>query len=95
VDSSEIRTKLLSLLASVAPDIEPDRVDPGRNLRDQFDFDSMDALHFATAVSETFGIAIAETDYSQLASLTAAEQFVQAQLAAKPETPPRTVSPSE
>lgn len=83
MDPSEIRTKLLSALAGVAPDIEPDRVDPRRNLRDQFDFDSMDALHFATTISETFGIQIAETDYSQLASLLAAEQFVQARLAAK------------
>lgn len=77
MDPNEIRTKLLSLLTSVAPDIEPKSVDPERDLRDQFDFDSMDALHFATAVSETFGIKIAETEYHRLASLRAAADFVQ------------------
>jgi acyl carrier protein len=83
MDPTELRAKLLSLLTGVAPDIEPDGVDPERNLRDQFDFDSMDALHFATAVSETFGIEIAETDYPRLASLHGAAQFVQERLAAR------------
>ncbi len=41
----------------------------------------MDRLHFATAVSEAFGIGIAETDYPQLASLRAAAAFVQDRLA--------------
>ena len=83
MDPNEIRTKLLSLLTTVAPDIEPESVEPERALRDQFDFDSMDALHFATAVSEAFGIEIAETEYPKLASLRAAGEFVQQRLAAK------------
>jgi acyl carrier protein len=83
MDPNEIRTKLLSVLTSVAPDIEPQSVDPGRDLRDQFDFDSMDALHFATGVSEAFGIDIAETEYPKLASLRAAGDFVRDRLAAK------------
>lgn len=83
MDPNEIRTKLLSLLTGVAPDIEPESVDPERDLRDQFDFDSMDALHFAAAVSEAFGIEIAETEYSRLASLRAAGEFVQERLAAR------------
>jgi acyl carrier protein len=83
MDPNEIQTKLLSLLTTVAPDIEPKSVDPERDLRDQFDFDSMDALHFATAASEAFGIEIAETEYSRLASLRAARDFVRERLAAK------------
>ena len=77
----EIRTKLLTLLTSIAPDIEPASVDPARDLREQFDFDSMDALHFAGAVSEAFGIEIAETDYPRLANLRSAGEFVQSRLA--------------
>jgi acyl carrier protein len=83
MDPNEIRTKLLSLLTTVAPDIEPENIDPELALRDQFDFDSMDALHFATAISEAFGIEIAETEYPRLASLRAAGEFVQQRLAAK------------
>ncbi|HJS88489.1 MAG TPA: acyl carrier protein [Steroidobacteraceae bacterium] len=83
MDTNEIRAKLLSLLTAIAPDIDPATVDAARDLRDQFDFDSMDALHFATAVSESFGIAVAETDYPQLASLRGAGEFVAARIAAK------------
>ena len=79
----DIGTKLVSLLTSVAPDIEPQTIDPGRDLRDQFDFDSMDTLHFATAISEAFGIEIAETEYPRLASLRSAADLVQDRLASK------------
>lgn len=81
MDPNEIRARLLTLLTTVAPDIEPQSVDPAQALRDQFDFDSMDALHFATAVSEAFGIEIAETDYPELTSLESAGRFVAARLA--------------
>ncbi len=80
MDRNEIHTRLLALLTGVAPDIDPASVDPARNLRDQFDFDSMDALHFAVAVSEAFGIEITETDAAALANLASAEQFVQRRL---------------
>ena len=80
--TNAIQSRLLSLLTDIAPDIDPGTVDPSRALRDQFDFDSMDALHFATAVSAAFGIEIAETDYLRLASLRGAEDFVSGRLAA-------------
>jgi len=83
VETTEIRNKLLTLLAAIAPDIEPAAVDPDIALRDQFDFDSMDALHFATAISESFGIEIAQTDYPRLASLGAASEYVHGKLAPK------------
>ena len=79
----EIRSQLLALLTTIAPDIEPQSVDPERNFRDQFDFDSMDALHFVQGVSEAFGIDIAEADYPQLASLNGALALVRARLPVK------------
>lgn len=79
----EIRTRLMALLTAIAPDIEAQDVDPHRRFRDQFDFDSMDALHFVQAVSAAFGIDIAEADYPQLASLDGAVALVQARLAVK------------
>ena len=75
-----IKNKLLTLLTTIAPDIEPQSVVPERNFRDQFDFDSMDALHFIQAVSEAFGVDIEEADYPRLASLSGAVAFVQGRL---------------
>ena len=83
MDTREIAERVLVLLTGVAPDIDPASVVPDRNLRDQFDFDSMDTLHFATAISREFGIDVAETEYAQLASLARACDYVQRKLAAR------------
>jgi acyl carrier protein len=81
MQSSDPTDKILALLTRIAPDIDPGSVDPDLALRDQFDFDSMDALHFATAISETFGIEVAQHDYPKLASLRGAADFVKDRLA--------------
>ena len=82
METSDPGAKILALLTRIAPDIEPGSVDPDLALRDQFDFDSMDALHFATAISETFGIEVAQSDYPKLASVRGATDFVKARLRA-------------
>ncbi len=80
-DSKDILTRLLTLLTAIAPDIDPATVDAGRDLRDQFEFDSRDTLHFATAVSEAYKIDIAEREYPQLSGLDKACELVRAKLA--------------
>jgi acyl carrier protein len=70
------RDRILELLGEVAPDVDPGSIAPGRNFRDQFDFDSMDTLHFATAISRDFGIEIPESDYASFASLDSACAYV-------------------
>lgn len=76
----EISNRLLALLAGIAPDLDPAAILPDRDLRDQFDFDSMDTLHFAAAISEAFGIDIPEKDYARIAGLAKAADYVQAKL---------------
>lgn len=78
-----IAAKLLALLTEIAPDVDPATVDPHQAFRDQFDFDSMDALHFAAAVGKEFKLEIADTDYPALTSLETAARFVEARLAPK------------
>lgn len=80
---TDISTRVLARLTAIAPDIDPASVDPDRDLRDQFDFDSMDSLHFATALSEEFGIEIDERDYSRLSGLGKACEYVQAKLTSR------------
>ena len=81
MQTSDVSQRLLALLTDVAPDIDPASVVPDRLLRDQFDFDSMDTLHFATAVSREFGIDVAEAEYTELASLAKASAYVERKLA--------------
>ncbi len=79
-EPKDIVKRLLTLLTAIAPDIDPATVDPGRDLRDQFDFDSMDTLHFATAISAEFGVDVAERDYVRLAGLDKACDLVRSKL---------------
>ena len=83
METSNVSERLLMLLTDVAPDVDPASVAPDRNLNDQFDFDSMDTLHFATAISREFGIDVAEADYGELASLAKARDYVQCKLASR------------
>ena len=84
MQTRDVSDRLLALLTDVAPDIDPASVVPDRLLRDQFDFDSMDTLHFATAISREFGIDVAEAEYTDLASLAKACSYVERKLAARP-----------
>ena len=77
---ANIRNRVLALLTDIAPDIDPTTIDPTRELRDQFDFDSMDRLHFAVAISEAFHLDIPEEDYPKLGALQAACEYVQGRL---------------
>jgi acyl carrier protein len=79
--SQDIPGRLLSLLTAIAPDVDPTTIEPGRDFRDQFDFDSMDRLHFATAICKEFGIDVAEREYAQLSGLDKACKLVRARLA--------------
>ena len=85
MEPTAIRERLLALLTAIAPDIDPATIDPGRDLRDQFDFDSMDRLHFAMAISGEFGFDIPEQDYAQLAALQQACRYVEERLRGAPQ----------
>lgn len=78
----QIGSRVLELLVSVAPDIDPASVDPALELRDQFDFDSMDRLHFAAALSKAFQIEIPEPDYAELGAVQRACGYVARKLGA-------------
>ena len=72
----EIREAVVTALTGVAPDVEPDSIEPGVNFRDQFDFDSMDFLNFVTALHKRFGIDIPEADYGELNNLDGCVTYI-------------------
>ncbi len=64
----DIQTALTEELHRIAPDIEIDQIDPGADLRDEFDIDSMDFLNLVTALGKRFGLAMPESDYDKMRS---------------------------
>ena len=69
MSNEEIGDLVRGALASVAPEVENQPIDPDQDFRDQMDLDSMDFLNFVIALHEATGIDIPERDYPQLASL--------------------------
>lgn len=64
-----LRQEVLATLQAVAPEIDPERVDPRRSFHDQLGIDSIDFLNFIVGLEERFAIRIAEPDYLQLSTL--------------------------
>jgi len=77
----EIRKAVLDALASVAPEADFDALHPERPLRGQLDIDSFDFLNVILRLHEKLGVDIPEADYSKLATLTGALDYLAARLA--------------
>jgi acyl carrier protein len=71
----EIRSICVRELAKIAPDAR-EHLDPGADLREELDLDSMDFLRFVTGLHDALGIDIPERDYRELASLDAAVAYL-------------------
>jgi acyl carrier protein len=76
VTREQLTARVLELLASVAPDVDPAAVVPTLAFREQFDFDSMDQLNFAIALHQALGVDIPELDYAELSSLDRAVDYL-------------------
>ena len=67
--NDEIKTLYLRELHKIAPEVDPNEIDPAVDLREQIDLDSMDILNLAVAIHEATGVDIPEADYPQMTSL--------------------------
>ena len=72
----ELRAVVISVLADVAPDIDPSAVDPDTDLVEQLDIDSMDFLNIIVAINERTGIEIPERDYPKLSTVNDAVSYL-------------------
>ncbi len=75
------RTTLIAAIAHVAPNADPGVIDPGEDLMEELDLDSIDLVGVVAWIHENAGIDIPERDYDELYSL---DSFVD-YLAAKAE----------
>jgi acyl carrier protein len=75
-----VRSKLLDMLARIAPEIEPAALDPGRSLRVQADLDSVSIMELVVAIHRELGVDVPETDYRELDTLDGAVRYLTARL---------------
>lgn len=80
MDEQTLKQKILEILVSIAPEVEPDEIRPTRTLRSQVDLDSMDWLNFLVALHEQLKVDIPEADYQKLVTLDDLIRYLQAKL---------------
>ena len=80
----DIRGEILSVLTTIAPEVEADEVRDDVLLRDQVDLDSMDWLNFLIGVHKRLHVDIPESEYASLRTLNDVVRFVQRQASAAP-----------
>jgi acyl carrier protein len=81
MNQTDIRAVMLEELGNIAPDIDLQKVDPGADLREALDIDSIDFLNFVTAIHHRLGVDIPELDYPKLVTLDGATAYLGAKLA--------------
>lgn len=72
----ELRREVLAALEKLAPEIDAAAIRPDVDLRDEVDLDSMDFLHFVTALHQRLGVDVPEADYARLATLDGAVEYL-------------------
>ena len=79
----EIRLAVVKALTSVAPEIDPQTLQPDDVFRQEFDLDSMDFLNFVIGLHTSLGVDVPEADYGKLATLNAAINYLESRLRAE------------
>jgi acyl carrier protein len=76
MDAEKIKSEVIAVLVDVAPEVEVASLDPAKNFRDQFEFDSIDFVDLMLRLEKRLGITIPQSDYPKLSSLNGALRYL-------------------
>ena len=77
MDKNTLSQHIIDSLIKVAPDVDPNALDPDINFRDQFEVDSVDFLGFVLDLEKRLGSKIPEVDYPKLSSMKGSLSYLQ------------------
>lgn len=78
MNREDIRAAVLRNLKKIAPEAEPESIQPDVSFRDQLDIDSVDFLNFVVALHKELQTPIPEKDYPKLTTLNACIEYLTA-----------------
>jgi acyl carrier protein len=81
VTRDEIRTQVLDELSNIAPDVDVESIDDDASLRDEYDLDSMDALHLLKALHRRLAVDIPESEYARMRGIADLLDYLEPRLA--------------
>jgi acyl carrier protein len=73
----DIRGEVLSVLTTLAPEVDAEDIRDDGLLRDQVDLDSMDWLNFLIGIHNRLHVTIPEKDYASLRTLTDIVHYIE------------------
>ena len=88
VETEEIRKALLDVIATIAPETDPQQIRPDQPLRRQVDLDSMDWLNVVAGLQQRLSIAIPDADAGRLTTLDAIVAYLSSRQAPGAAPPP-------
>ena len=83
MNEPEIKSRVIEIIKSIAPELEEGELRADRPLRDQIDLDSMDWLNVLVAVNEKLHVDIPEADYGKLVTLDNLVAYLRGKLASR------------
>ena len=81
---AEIRSEIIDILESIAPDEDLSGLDDNQAFRDQLELDSMDFLDIVMELRKRHRVQIPEEDFGQLASMDSTVTYLTPLLADTP-----------
>ena len=78
MNQSEARAVVEVALGEVAPDVEPDELEPGARLRQDLELDSLDFLGLMETIAREAGVTVPEVDYPLVATVGGLIDYVAA-----------------
>lgn len=76
----QLKETIFDVLGQIAPEADPEDLEPDEDIREAFDIDSFDFLNFLIGLNERLGVEIPESDYGQLSSLNDLVTYLQARM---------------
>jgi acyl carrier protein len=77
---SQIQEIVKQALGNIAPEVDLDAIDPGKDLREQMDIDSVDFLNFVIGLHKELNIEIPDADVSKLTTFNGCVAYLTARL---------------
>jgi len=72
----EIKKTIFKLLKQIAPDTEPEQLQPDDDIRLKLEIDSFDALRFIVELDEQLGVETPEQDYGKIDTLRSLVNYI-------------------
>jgi len=69
MSEQELKEVVLRALSGIAPEVDVGSLDPGKDLRDQIDLDSVDFLNFVIGLHKELGVEIPDADVPKFATV--------------------------